>query len=527
MQRRFDRLTEQSFDVLILGGGIYGAWTAYNAALRGLRVALVEKDDWAGGTSSASSKLIHGGLRYLESFNIRLVRKSLQERQMLLRAAPHRVQPLLFGIPAYTHQRIKPWQFKAGLMLYDYLAGIHKTEWGHESYCAEDFLQRFPFLEPKGLQKGYHYIDAQTDDARFALEIVAGALKAGAVCLNYCEARHLCEKQGRLRGAEVIDRVSGKTAEIQARCIVNATGQWLGRFIEQPKALYRLSKGVHLVMPKVLENKAVLLLARADGRVFFLIPWYGLTLLGTTDTDYHGDPDRVGVDETDIDYLLNEANQALAAVNWRQDDIIGRFAGLRVLKTGPAVSPSALSRDWELREMPNGLLVSIGGKFTSARENAAQIVDRICRKLDIPRACSTYGRAFPWTPQEPFEQWSAAIEAQGRRLGLTAEILHWLIFRHGRKVTEIFRLIEQKPALKQRIAPELPFIEADLIHCAQQEMAIRLEDILRRRMPLLILKKLTRSDLKKLADKVGDALGWHHERTRQEFENCAEQWEIH
>ncbi|TAK64316.1 glycerol-3-phosphate dehydrogenase/oxidase [Methylobacter sp.] len=518
MKRDFAQLADRHFDVLVCGGGIYGAWTAYDAALRGLKVAIVDQGDWASGTSSASSKLIHGGLRYLESLDFKLVKKALREREMLKKAAPHRVWPLRFGVPVFKDSRLNSIRLKLGLLLYDFLAGTFNSKQAHRHFSRAAFAERFPCLNPALLTGGFTYADAQTDDARLVLELIDGALSAGAVCLNYCKATGFIEDKGRVCGVKVQDSVGGKTATVYARQIVNAIGQWT------VESECRLTKGVHLILPKVLGNEALLLTAKADGRVFFMIPWYGLTLLGTTDTDYTGDVDQVRVEPEEVGYLLTEANRVLS-VNWTETDIIGRYAGLRVLKQSSKAAPSAVSRDWELKVADNGLLTSIGGKITSAREDAAQIVNTLCAYLGVNASCRTGGKLFPWLPDQDYRQWSDAALGKAVALGIDNESAQWLIRRHAKRVSTVFQLIENNASLAKRITPTLPFIVADLVFCAGNEMVVHLEDLLRRRIPLLILAKMTRAELRYIAEIVATTLGWDEATLNSELELCIKKYE--
>ncbi len=517
MKREFSALRGE-FDLLVCGGGIYGAWTAYDAALRGLRVALVEQGDWADATSSASSKLIHGGLRYLETYDFRLVRKALKERRMLLQAAPHRVWPLRFGVPVYADSRNGTLLLKAGLTLYDLLAGFPDRQMRHRHLDRAHFSAHFPFLDDATLKGGFTYGDAQTDDARLVLELVAGAMAHGAVCVNYARLVAWNEEHAQVNGATVLDVESGVTAQVRARQCVSAAGQWTGA-TEQGRSWCRLSKGIHLVLPALPANEAVLLTAHEDGRVFFIIPWYGRTLLGTTDTDYRGDIDHVMVDEADVEYLLAAANRYLKT-RWSGADVIGSYAGVRVMKQSDAAHPSAASRDWELKWAANGLLYAIGGKLTSAREDAAVIVDTVCTRLGVAAGCTTRGRGFPWKPQQDFAAWSADAAAAAQRLGIDAECAEWLLHRHGARVDRVLRLIEEAPQLAARIVPALPFVYADLLLCARDEMAVHLADLLRRRMPLLILARLDVPAVRHLAELVAPALGWDEARIVRETAAC-------
>ena len=518
MKRDFSLLDDRQFDLLVCGGGIYGAWTAYDAALRGLKVAIVEQGDWASATSSASSKLIHGGLRYLESYDFKLVKKALAERRMLLAAAPHRVWPLRFGVPVYADSRIGTLPLMAGLTLYDFMAGSLCSEIGHRHFNREQFSGHFPALDTSGLNGGFTYTDAQTDDARLVLELIAGAATAGAVCVNYCKLTGLLAADGRVYGANIHDQVSGSSGKILAKQIVYATGQW-ATTSQQGGDWCRLTKGVHLVMPAVLNDEALLLTAQADGRVFFVIPWYGRTLVGTTDNDYRGDIEHVVVEASDVAYLLAAANHYLN-IAWTPADIIGSYAGLRVLKRSSKASPSSVSRDWELKTASNGVHYSIGGKITSAREDAASIVDVVCTQLGLGATCATQGKMFPWAPAENYAAWSAASLAQAAQLGIDAESAKWLLRRHGKRVDAIFRVIEKDRRLAERIVPALPFIAADLMHCARTEMVVHLDDLLRRRMPLFILAKLNNSELQKITESVAVELGWSAATVQREIAAC-------
>ena len=522
MKRDFTALQGRRFDLLVCGGGIYGAWTAYDAALRGLHVAIVEQDDWACATSSSSSKLIHGGLRYLESFDLKLVRKALRERALLLRNAPHRVWPLRFGVPLYTHNRIGALRLQAGLLLYDLLAGCTGKDMRHRRFSQRAYIENFPGLNPDKLQGGYTYADAQSDDARLVLELIAGAQQAGAVCVNHCKLLHVLEQNGQARGALVTDQTTQACIQISAAHIVDTRGAWEAA-TAQGNAWCRLTKGIHLVLPALGHEAALLLTAPADGRVFFIIPWYGRTLLGTTDTDYRGNAAQVSVDTADVTYLLAAANHYLKTP-WTPADVLGSYAGLRVLKKSDAsassAAPSSLSRDWELRTTDNGVLHSIGGKLTSARADAARIVDEVCARSGVQAPCATAARALPWTPPGDFSAWVQSATLCARQLGVDAESAHWLLRRHGHNVHAIFNDMQCEPALAARILPALPLTLGDLLFCARNEMVVHLPDLLRRRMPLLILTPLDADQLRRIGQAVAPILGWDAATLAHEIETC-------
>ncbi len=517
--RDINQIKNRQFDLIICGGGIYGAWTAYDAALRGLSVALIDKGDWASGTSSASSKLIHGGLRYLETFDFQLVKKSLAERQMLLKAAPHRVWPLRFGIPTYKQNRLNPLKLKIGLFLYDWLGGDLPDSQKHQQHSQNDLLALFPHINTNGLTGGFSYSDAQTDDARFVLEIIDGASTAGAACVNYSEAIRLTEKDNGVQSVTVFDHVSNETIQTSAKQVVDTTGRWSAQFQHQQKH-FRLAKGIHLLLPNIKNDNALLLTAKKDGRVFFIIPWYGLTLVGTTDTDYDADLDNVEITKQDINYLLTEVNLALPSVHWTEPDIIGKYAGLRVLQESSDINPSSVSRDWALMKSANGLLTSIGGKFTSAREDAAIIVDAVCNNLNLNTPSKTFGKPFPWLSKAKYSELLSTTLANAKQLEIDENSAIWLTKRHGEKSTEIISLCQENKDFCKRITPELPFIMADLIYCAANEMVVHLDDLLRRRLPLLILAKLTDKTLTQVGRIVGNRLGWDEEKIMKEINLC-------
>ena len=367
------------FDLVLVGGGIYGAWTALEAALRGLRVALIERRAWASGTSRASSKLIHGGLRYLEHGDFGLVRKALHERSRLLRLAPHRVRPLRFVVPVTRHGRLNRLQLHAGLWLYDQLAGNLAGVARSASWQRRDLLAAAPFLNADELVGGFTYGDAGTDDAALTNDVVAAAQAAGAVCVAHAPVTALQRQRGRVVGVQLAD---GR--EVVGANTVLTAGPWafaLAGLDAQREA--RFTKGIHLVLPPLPlaeplapHDTAFLLTAPQDGRVFFLIPWRGGTMVGTTDTDFHGDPDTVAITPEDVSYLLTAVAANCPGLGWRESDIRDSWVGLRTLQAG-GQSASALTREWDLRRPEPGLLLPVGGKLTSARVEAVRIVDAV------------------------------------------------------------------------------------------------------------------------------------------------------
>lgn len=519
MKRDFSGLSGDEFDLLVIGGGIYGAWIACDAAMRGLSVALVDQGDWGSGTSQSSSKLIHGGLRYLEHFKFGLVQRALAERRRLSVLAPHLVRPLRFALPCYKGDRVGKLKLEAGLWLYDRLAGENQPVPPHTSFSRREALEAYPFLRADGLRGGFTYGDCGTDDARFTLEVVAGAWAAGAVCVNHAEAVELIHENGKVAGAVISDRLAGGSAEVRAAVTVNAAGPWGTRvkgLSPAAQGMTRLVKGVHLVLPGLPTDDAFLLTTRRDGRVFFLIPWYGRTLVGTTDTDYTGDPGRVDVTPDDVEYLLTEAMNTVSGTGWTESDIFGAFAGVRTLRNDPDASATDLTREWSLEMPQERLLMPIGGKFTSSRTEAGITVERVVSLLGKNAgACPTKRERFPWAPEGPFDPWFKSARDRGEDVGLDRETAAGCARRYGTRVQGLHQLVADSPELARRIVPDLAFCMAEVIHAVKNETACTLDDILRRRMPLCILTSLDHKALSRVARLVEKELGWSDEQVQR------------
>lgn len=525
MNRSFDRLGDETFDLLVVGGGIYGAWTAYDAALRGLKVALVEQGDWAGATSSASSKLIHGGLRYLENLELGLVGTTLAERKRLARLGPHRVRPLDFLLPVYHGDRVGPLKLRLGLTLYDILAGAGQPVRRHEKLSAEE-TARGRHLRPEGLRGGFLFGDCQTDDARLVLEIVDGACEAGVVTANRAVVREWVVRGARVRGAVVQDLETGRRVRVRSEAVVACAGPWVGELVGTAAPRFRkktrLTKGVHLVLPRQPVREALLIPVNHDGRIVFMIPWYGRTLVGTTDTDYDGDPADVRVEDEDVAYLLEAVNRVFGPGHFRPRDVIAGFAGLRTLPASRKKRPSAVSREWRLHEPVKGLIAMVGGKLTSARVDAGVTVDRVLKTLgrkSVP--CATADRRFPWAPPADDETWSPRMLAAGLSLGLDEETAEWCQLRYGNKIERLYDLICEGPELARRVVPDAPFCLAEIVHSVRHEMAMTLEDVLRRRVPLLLTTRLSEGQLGLVMELVAQTLEWSEARCREEFASAS------
>jgi glycerol-3-phosphate dehydrogenase len=522
MERDFGQLDDGPFDLLVVGGGIYGAWTAYDAALRGLRVALIEKDDWAGATSSASSKLIHGGLRYLEHGQLGLVRKTLDERRLLARLAPHRIRPLRFLFPLYAGDRVGRTRMRIGLWFYDWLAGGGQPVPPH-SWLDRDELIDLVNIEPNRLRGGFTFGDCRTDDARFALEIVDGADGVGAVVVNRAKARELSVAGDRVVGASVEDREDGATLEVRAQTTVCCAGPWIGglsAIAGSSRVAARLTKGVHLVLPPLGGDDALVVSSNDDSRIVFLIPWYGRTLLGTTDTDHPGDPGEIQVEAADVAYLLERAYRVLRSPRWTDSDVISSFAGLRTLPATKDRNPSNVTREWKLVEPMDGLLVPVGGKYTSARSDAAAMVGRVLRRAGKPAGTAlTEERPFPWCPVEPFDEWLTAAVREATGLGLDEPTAQTAALRYGSRFDRVLERVRENPALARRIVSDAPFCRAEIVHAVREEMARSLEDVVRRRIPLALVSRLDEQTLRDIGTLVGGQLGWSEARRRDEVDS--------
>lgn len=480
-------LRDKTFDVLIIGGGIYGAWSAYDAASRGLSVALIEKNDWGAGTSSASSKLIHGGLRYLEHYEFGLVRHALKERRTLWRIAPHLVRPLNFMLPMWKGPRASPLLVSAGLVLYDLLALGGQPVPRHRFRRPPHMLARYPFVDPQNLLGGFRYGDCQEDDARMTLVVTASAQQHGAVCANRIKAESLIEANGRICGARVCDQLSNETFEVRAKVVVNAAGPWAAELLGARAPAVKLIKGTHLILPAIAGCNEAFLLTAGDGRVFFVIPWYGRTLVGTTEQQVtHPREAKPTPEETR--YLLDGVRRGLPGLGWSEKDVIGAFAGVRMLQAQATQDLSAVSREFEVHSPVPGLVMHIGGKYTTSRSDSIEIIDTVFDLLGKkPPKSVTHRHALPGAPRVPFEHWQAQAVSQLAHAGVDLEAARWLTLRHGTGIASMLALIDENPAWAARIDADAPFIWAEAVHAIRYEMALDVDDIARRRMPLSLL----------------------------------------
>jgi len=499
MTRNPEALSKTRFDLAVIGGGVQGAATAREATLRGLKVALVEARDFAAGTSSRSSKLIHGGLRYLEQFAFRLVHESRRERRLLQRLAPHLARPLPFLLPIYRGDPYYPLKIRVGLSIYDLLGNLGRDD-RHRMLSAEEALGLFPALRGEGLLAGAVYNDSETDDARLTLEYVLDAAERGAVVANYTEVRALAAssstdaRQGEVVSAEAEDLLTGRRYEISARYWVNATGPWLDHVralvpgFDGTRTL-RLTKGTHLILPAVSPTHALFAAILPGDRVFLMLPWHGYSLLGTTDTDYEGDPASAQPDASDIEYLLRGVNRVLRQP-FRADQVLGSFAGLRALVLEQGRSPSDVTREYRFHQDPRaGNFVSIcGGKLTTARSLGENLVNQIVARLRIsPPIGGLSSREIPLPGGKtgPFELFvkSAAAEA-ARQFRLDAAMAERIVRTYGSRWPAVLAPIGGNPSLGETLPGSPALLAAEVEFAIRHEMAVRVEDFLLRRSGL-------------------------------------------
>ena len=480
------RLSQRRFDLLVIGGGITGAGIARDAARRGLDVALVERDDFASGTSSRSSRLVHGGVRYLEHGHLRLVFESQRERRVLLRIAPHLVRPLRFTWPVYSGARIPAWKLRAGLWLYDLLA-LFRNVAPHRGLDAAGIADAEPRLARDELTGGAQYFDAATDDARLTLATLLDAAVAGATVLNHAGVTALTFDNGCVRGASVHETLGGRAIQISATCVVNATGPWTDgvRQMEDPHAAPAMlgSKGAHIAVrrDRVGNIGAVTLLA-PDGRVMFVLPAGPCALIGTTETATAESPDRVRASRSDIAYLLDSANRAFPDAKLTTDDVIAAWAGIRPLAaTGHTGDFNSASREHAIVTGPRGVITVTGGKLTTYRVIATDVINAVFRVL---------GRTSPRVRTDliPLAGGDvrdlAAEEAAARAATGADDIAQWLVRAYGGAWHQVWARTHDVPGLAKRLVPALPYIAAEVLHAVEAEFAGTLADVLMRRTHL-------------------------------------------
>jgi glycerol-3-phosphate dehydrogenase len=496
-------MSTDQFDILVVGGGITGAGVALDAALRGYKVALVEKMDFASGTSSKSTKLVHGGIRYLPNFDFGLVREALIERGIMVHTAPYLVQPLPFVLPIYEGDRhpvgipfTTPGGIGLGMMLatglwmYDTMAGRYSIS-NHRRLSPKRVLEEAPALVSQRLKDGFVYYDAQTDDTRLTMAVLRTAAEHGAVIANYAEVIGLLTAGDNVQGAQVTDRMSGQAFPIRARFVVNATGVYGEQLItmtgKAPHVHVAPSKGVHLMLSREqlqMGDHAIVLPQTDDGRILFIVPWKTRAVFGTTDTGA-GELDHPEASYDDVTYLLKHLNRYLT-VRVTPDDIISVYAGYRpLIQPGTSKSSSKkLSRSHVVFESQPGLISVLGGKLTTYRRMAQDTVDLISRRdgkslMHVTERHLLYG-------SEGWDTYRADLERQGKVAGLDADTIAHLGQSYGSASSDILEIIANETSQSQRLVDGLPYIWAEVKYAVQTEMAMKLDDILARRLRIIL-----------------------------------------
>jgi glycerol-3-phosphate dehydrogenase len=519
-------LERDSFDLAVVGGGITGAGVALDAASRGYSVALVERADFAAGTSSRSSKLIHGGLRYLQKFDLGLVREALLERSLLVELAPHLVTPLPLLVPSFGGKR--PDRLTGvGLNMYDVMSwrrGRDDEEWSparHRTIDGAEAVEMIPALADRDPSAAYLFYDCQTDDARLVLTVLGEAERFGAVCAKGCEVTGLVERRGRAAGLLVRDTLEGGEFELSAANVVNATGVWADRL--RPDEIYgeeevpriRPSRGTHVTLAREsLDVRAGVIAPAGGGRTVFVLPWLGRTLVGTTDNDYEGSLEHVPPSKEDVAYLIDALNEFFGT-ELTASDLTGAYAGVRpLISTGDPKKSVDISRKAELYETSSGLVTITGGKLTTWRRMAKMAVDRIVEREGREAPCRTHEIPLG-QPEEP--------EKLPQVEGVDEESRAHLAARYGHAARFVLRLAEAEPELARRISPPLPDLLAEAAFAAQYEQALTVGDVLlrRTRLGLLDAPALAGPGAEAppaVARAMAEQLGWDEERVRREVQ---------
>jgi glycerol-3-phosphate dehydrogenase len=524
-------------DLLVIGGGINGAGIARDAARRGMTVAVVEMNDIAFGTSSRSSKLIHGGVRYLEHYEFSLVFEAVSERRILMDLAPHLVDPLGFLFPIYDDSRHKLWMITAGMWLYDGLS-LFRSPKVHKKLKAKDVRRAEPALKRGGLKGASLYYDCSTDDARLTLENALDAVDHGAVFVTWCRAESFVrDESGRLRGAVVRDALGDGTKEVRAKALVNATGPWTEQTIAMTGAassgMLRPTKGVHIVVPskRLPVRHAVVCYHPSDERVLFAIPWGDRTYVGTTDTDYDGDPSEVAATGADVRYLIDAVNAYFPEHQLEPGDVISTWAGIRPLMAPPMgeddIAESAVSREHQILVGKDGLITIAGGKLTTYRRMSAEVVDTVARLLELSDGFDKELQENPRTDKSPLpgavgwpdDDDHDAVAREVVDAGaphVPDGVARLLGDTYGMRALSIARLCRETPALARRLVDGRPEIVAQVDWAVDQELAATVSDVMIRRTQLFyrdVDQGLGAAEL--VADRMAELLGWSAETRRQ------------
>ncbi len=515
-QRALDRMEEEVFDVVIVGGGVVGAGAALDAATRGLSVALIEQRDWAAGTSSRSSKLIHGGLRYVEQFDLGLVLEAKREQSLMLgRLCPHLVQPIPFLYPL-SHYFWERLYIGAGILIYDLLSGFRRDLPWHKHLTRKGALRVFPGLKGSSLKGGIQYYDAQVDDARHTVALARTAALHGAALATSARAEEFILTGNRVTGVRVRCLESGREIEVRGHRTLNATGVWtdeVQNMAGRGRIHVRASKGIHLVVPRDRIHGDSGLILRTEKSVLFVIPWKNHWIIGTTDTDWNLDLAHPAASRRDVEYLLGQANAALGQ-ELRFEDIEGVYAGLRPLLRGETDETSKLSREHAVSQSVSGLITVAGGKYTTYRVMAQDAIDQVARGLEqrVPKSCTD---RTPLVGAPGFQAFWNRRRALAEEIGLHTSQVEHLLGRYGARIEELIALMSERPELAQPLEGAPNYLAVEALYAASHEGALHLEDVLTRRTRISI-ETFDRglAAARPVASLMGEVLGWD-ETTRQ------------
>ena len=516
----------RELDILVVGGGVVGAGCALDAVTRGLSVGLVEARDWASGTSSRSSKLIHGGLRYLEMLDFRLVQEALKERGLLIqRLAPHLVHPVKFLYPLKHRFWERPY-VGAGVLLYDTMGTTSGNARGlphHRHLTRRHALREVPALKADSLVGAVQYWDAQVDDARHTMTIARTAASYGALVANRTRVVGFLRQGERVSGALVTDLETGREFEVHAKQVINATGVWTDdtQAMADTRGQFhvRASKGVHILVPRDRINSQSGLILRTEKSVLFVIPWGRHWLIGTTDTDWDLDKQHPAVSSRDIDYLLEHVNAVLETPLTR-DDVEGVYAGLRPLLSGDAADTSKLSREHLVGHPVPGLVVVAGGKYTTYRVMAKDAVDEAVRTLDGGAAGPSVTEDVPLAGADGYRALWNRRQTLAAESGLHVVRIEHLLNRYGSLIGEVLELVRADPGLSAPLAGADDYLEAEVVYAATHEGARHLDDVLTRRTRASIEswdRGLAAAD--RAARLMAGPLGWSEDQVRDEVEH--------
>ena len=526
-------LSTEEFDILVIGGGVTGAGIALDAATRGLKVALVESQDYAAGTSSRSSKLIHGGLRYLEQYDFKLVREALHERELMVTTqAPHLVKPLSFLYPLHSKIRERTY-VGAGIFLYDILRGLQRALPNHKHLSHKKVQEAAPCLDPKIVLGGIEYFDAQVDDARHTMLIIRTAGLYGAVLTNHTRVESLVRNGEAVIGAEVTDLDSGKRITVRAKSTIMAAGIWSNELHDRfgIKANYsvRMSKGVHIVVPRSAIDSTVGMILKTEVSVLFVIPWTeDKWLIGTTDTDYTGDRTNPLPDAADIDYIIEQVNKVLLKPISRAD-LLGAYAGLRPLVSSEKASATTkVSREHIVDHPVPGFVSIAGGKYTTYRVMAKDAVDASVSDLGRPEkgVPESVTRDTPLLGADGFHALVNSADRLASDLGISSKEVLRLLNRYGSDIFEFGSLIKENPELRKPISDGAQYLGIEIYFAASHEGAMSVSDVLLRRTRIFFESgDYGLSSTARVAEIISPLLGWSAEQAQasiREYEDLVQ-----